>query len=175
MTNKPLIMFLGNSILSDDRIGLILGEKLRKRLELQGHEVQVLEKNGISLIDYFEGRDHVIIVDSVESVGKRAGEIVHLTLDDLLRYPPMSSHYLGLPESVRLMSSLGIEQPKQIRILGIAVDNPLTVSEKISENLEKELPRLELELHSAIYSMTNQNAGTVSNERWEDEPYCVND
>ena len=91
----------------------------------------------------------------MESVGKRAGEIVSLTLDDLLRYPPMSSHYLGLPESIRLMNSLGLEQPKQLRILGIVVDNPLTVSEKISENLENALPKLETELHSAICSMTS--------------------
>jgi hydrogenase maturation protease len=162
VTNKPLILFLGNSILSDDRIGLIIGEKLKERLESEGNEVQVLEKSGVSLIDYFEGRDHVIIVDSVESVGKRAGDIVSLTLDDLLRCPPMSSHYLGLPESVRLMNSLGIEQPKQLRILGIAVDNTLTVSEKISENLENELPKLETEIHNAICSMTNQNVGMVS-------------
>ena len=162
MTNKPLILFLGNSILSDDRIGLIIGEKLRERLESEGNEVQVLEKSGVSLIDYFEGRDQVIIVDSVESARKRAGDIVSLTLDDLLRNPPMSSHYLGLPESVRLMNSLGIEQPKQLRILGIAVDNTLTVSEKISENLENQLPKLETEIHSAICSMTNQNVGMFS-------------
>jgi hydrogenase maturation protease len=160
--NKPLILFLGNSILSDDRIGLIIGEKLRERLESEGNEVQVLEKSGVSLIDYFEGRDHVIIVDSVQSSGKRAGEIVTLTLDDLLSYPPMSSHYLGLPESIRLMNSLGIEQPKQFRILGIVVDNPLTVSERISDSLRKELPKLETEIHSAIGSMTNQNARMVS-------------
>ena len=147
MTNKPLILFLGNSILSDDRIGLIIGEKLRERLESEGNEVQVLEKSGVSLIDYFEGRDQVIIVDSVESAGKRAGDIVSLTLDDLLRNPPMSSHYLGLPE---------------LRILGIAVDNTLTVSEKISENLENQLPKLETEIHSAICSMTNQNVGMFS-------------
>ncbi len=74
----------------------------------------------------------------------------------------MSSHYLGLPESIRLMNSLGLEQPKQLRILGIVVDNPLTVSENISENLESELPKLETEIHSAICSMTNQNVGIFS-------------
>jgi hydrogenase maturation protease len=162
VTNRPLILFLGNSILSDDRIGLIIGEKLRERLESEGNEVEVLEKSGVSLIDYIEGRDQVIIVDSVESVGKRAGEIVSLTLDDLLRDPPMSSHYLGLPESMKLMDSLGLESPKQFRILGIVVDNPLTVSEDISENLEAELPKLEHEVHSAICSMTNQNVGMIS-------------
>jgi hydrogenase maturation protease len=161
VTNKPLILFLGNSILSDDRIGLIIGERLRQRLESKGNEVQVLEKSGVSLIDHIEGRDQVIIVDSVQSVGKRAGEIVTLTLDDLLRDPPMSSHYLGLPESMRLMDSLGLESPKQFRILGIVVDNPLTVSEDISENLEVELPKLEHEVHSAVCSMTNQNVGMV--------------
>ena len=160
--NKPLILFLGNSILSDDRIGLIIGEALREKLESEGNEVQVLEKSGVSLIDYFEGKEHVIIVDSVQSEGKRAGEIVNLTLNDLLRYPPMSSHYLGLPESIRLMNSLGIEQPKQLRILGIVVDNPLTVSESISDNLREELPKLEREIHRAICSMTYQSVGIVS-------------
>jgi hypothetical protein len=60
------------------------------------------------------------------------------------------------------MNSLGLEQPKQLQILGIVVDNPLTVSETISENLENELPKLETEIHNAICSMTNQNMGMVS-------------
>ena len=159
MTNKPLIIFLGNSILSDDRAGLIIGERLRERLESKGNEVQVLEKSGVSLIDYLAGRDYVIIVDSMASTEKHVGEVVTLTLDDLLRHPPMSSHYLGLAESISLMNSIGIEHAKELRIIGIVVYDPFTISEKVSEGLERELPKLEGEIYDVICSELGQIVG----------------
>jgi Ni,Fe-hydrogenase maturation factor len=42
MTKKNLVLFLGSSILGDDRVGLVAGEMLRKRLESAGYEVEIL-------------------------------------------------------------------------------------------------------------------------------------
>jgi Ni,Fe-hydrogenase maturation factor len=53
-TKGVLIIFLGNAILSDDRITLTLGEMLKEKLESEGHQVEVLERTGFSLIDLRE-------------------------------------------------------------------------------------------------------------------------
>jgi Ni,Fe-hydrogenase maturation factor len=67
MTKKKLVLFLGSSILGDDRVGLVVGEMLKKRLESAGYEVEILEKSGFSLIDYLENREEVVIVGSVKT------------------------------------------------------------------------------------------------------------
>jgi hydrogenase maturation protease len=139
---RPLILFLGNSILADDRIGLIIGEMLKERLESEGKDVEIIEKIGYSLLDYIEGRESVIIVDSVITGRHRIGEIVSLTPDDLQRFSPSSSHYAGIPELLNLMRQLELVPPLDFRVIGIEVEDPYAVSTKISKRLETEVNQI---------------------------------
>jgi hydrogenase maturation protease len=147
---KPLILFLGNSILADDRIGLIIGEMLKERLESEGKDVEVIEKIGYSLLDYVEGRESVIIVDSVITGRHRIGEIVSLTPDDFQRFSPSSSHYAGIPELLNLMKQLELVPPLDFRVIGIEVEDPYTVSTKISRKLEAEVNRIAEAIHKIV-------------------------
>lgn len=147
---KPLILFLGNSILADDRIALIIGEILSKRLESEGKDVELIEKTGYSLLDYLEGRESVIIVDSVMTGRHRIGEILTLTPDDLERFSPSSSHYTGIPELLKLMKQLDLVLPTDFRVIGIEVEDPYTVSTKISRKLETEVTRIAEAIHKII-------------------------
>jgi hydrogenase maturation protease len=147
---KPLILFLGNSILADDRIGLIIGEMLKERLESEGKDVEVIEKIGYSLLDYVEGRESVIIVDSVITERHRIGEIVSLTPADLQRFSPSSAHYAGLPELLSLMKELDLAPPLDFRVIGIEVEDPYAVSTKISRKLETEVNRIAEAVHRLI-------------------------
>jgi len=82
MIKKLLVLFLGNPILADDKIGLVLGEMLKPMLESEGHEVEILEKTGFSLIDYLENRRAAVIVDSVKTGKHEVGEIVTIRPED---------------------------------------------------------------------------------------------
>jgi len=147
---KPLVLFLGNSILADDRIGLILGEMLRETLEAEGNDVEVIEKTGYVLLDYLEGRERVIIVDSVMTGRHRIGEVVMLRPCDLQQIQPSSSHYAGIPELIKLMRELGLDLPRDFRILGIEVEDPYVISTKMSARLEKEVNQIAEAIHRAI-------------------------
>ncbi len=147
---KPLILFLGNSILADDRIGLIIGEMLKEKLESEGKDVEVIEKTGYSLLDYLEGRESVIIVDSVITGRHGIGEIVSLTPDDFQRFSPSSSHYAGIPELLNLMKQLELVPPLDFRVIGIEVEDPYTVSTKISRKLETEVNRIAEAIHKVV-------------------------
>lgn len=149
---KPLILFLGNSILADDRIGLIIGETLEEKLKAEGNDVEVIEKSGFSLLDYLEGRHRVVIVDSVRTSNHEVGDIVAIGPEDFRSYGPFSSHYAGIPESIELMKKVDLEPPKDLTVLGIEVEDPYTVSLSISEKLQKELPRITQRVHEAITS-----------------------
>ena len=149
---RALVLFLGNTLLSDDRIGLIVGETLKEKLESEGHEVEILEKTGFSLVDYLENRDEAVIVDSVMTGRHQVGQVVSLGLDDFEQYAPFTSHYVGISEALRLMRQLDLNPPKRLRILGIEVEDPYTISEKISDKLTSRLNELALEVHKMISS-----------------------
>lgn len=157
VTNKGnakqgLIIFLGNAILSDDRIGLIVGEILRERLESEGYQVEILEKTGFSLIDYLENTEDTVIVDSVRTGKHQVGQVVSLSLDDFQQYAPFTSHDVGISEALRLMRKLDLNPPRHLRILGIEVEDPYTISENMSEKLTGRLSELAQEIHKMISS-----------------------
>ncbi len=155
-TRGHLILFLGNAMLSDDRIGLMLGEMLKEKLESEGHEVEILEKTGFSLVDYLENKDEAVIVDSVMTGRHQVGQVVSLNLDDLQQYAPFTSHYVGIPETLRLMRQLDLNPPTRLRILGIEVEDPYTISEKISDKLASRLNELAQEIHKMIGEETGR-------------------
>lgn len=131
----PLILFLGNPIYSDDRIGLIVGERLKNRLEEEGFEVEILEKSGYNLVDYIAGQEIVFVVDSI--VGE-VGEVVLIeNLEDLKILFPRSPHYSGIAEAIELIKTLNLSPPEKLVVIGIGVKDPFTVSEKMSPELEE--------------------------------------
>jgi hydrogenase maturation protease len=153
---RSLVLFLGNAMLSDDRIGLIIGEMLKEKLESEGHEVEILEKTGFSLVDYLENRDEAVIVDSVMTGKHQVGQVVPLSLDDFQQYAPFTSHYVGISEALRLMKQLELNPPWRLRILGIEVEDPYTISEKISDKLTSRLDELAQEIHKMIGDETSR-------------------
>lgn len=155
MNKKPLIIFLGNSLLSDDKVGLILGERLKERLEADGIDVEVLEKTGLALMDYLEEREMVVIVDSVVTWGTKIGEVVSLKPRELKDYAPFSPHYVGVPEAILLLEELDLNPPKHLHIIGIEVKDPYTISEKLSEELSKKLEELEEKIYRRIKELVS--------------------
>ena len=149
MTN-PLILFLGNRILADDRIGLNIGEMLKGTLEAEGRDVEIIEESGFSLIDYLEGRENVTIVDSVRTGLHEVGEVVILGHDDFQRLSPFASHYGGIPEALALMRQLDLQVPSTLRLIGIEVEEPYVVSTKMCDKLEMEVTRIADEIHTAV-------------------------
>jgi hydrogenase maturation protease len=159
MTKKLLILFLGNPILSDDKIGLVLAGILKPVLEFEGHEVEILERTGFSLVDYFENRQEAVIVDSVNTGRHEVGEIVTVEPEDFHQYAPFTSHYVGIPEAIQMMRQLDLNPPERIHILGIEVMDPYTISEEMSEKLAERLNDLSEGIHRAISSIAREASG----------------
>jgi hydrogenase maturation protease len=153
MIKKLLVLFLGNPILGDDKIGLVLGEMLKPLLESEGHEIEILEKAGFSLIDYLENRRDAVIVDSVKTGKHEVGEIVTVKPEDFQQYAPFTSHYVGIPEAVKMMRQLDLNPPEHIHILGIEVEDPYTISEEMSQKLTERLNELSEGIHRNISSI----------------------
>jgi hydrogenase maturation protease len=153
MIKKLLVLFLGNPILGDDKVGLVLGEMLKPPLESEGHEVEILEKAGFSLIDYLENRRDAVIVDSIKTGKHEVGEIVTVKPEDFQQYAPFTSHYVGIPEALKMMRQLDLNPPEHIHILGIEVEDPYTISEEMSQKLTERLDELSEKIHKNVSSI----------------------
>ena len=82
---KPLILGVGNILLSDEGVGVRVVQELEKRPEIQPH-FDIIDGGtcGMELLDAMANREHLIIVDAVLA-NKQPGEIVVLHVMYFLR------------------------------------------------------------------------------------------
>lgn len=84
-TPPILVLGLGNRLLGDDSVGLVLLERLRGNGFDQDHLVEFVDggTQGIALLGYFANRKAIIILDAI-SRGDTPGTVHVLTRDKML-------------------------------------------------------------------------------------------
>lgn len=100
MESRKVAVFVRNSIFGDDRIGLVVGETQRSRLEELGFDVHVLERIGFALLDCLEGYDRAFVVDSICTEGSPVGGVLSFSVEDFRSVKSAASHFSGVPEAV---------------------------------------------------------------------------
>jgi hydrogenase maturation protease len=137
---RILILGVGNPILSDDRAGLLVAEKLASAsLECPNYSValETATEGGLEFLEKLEYFDKAIIIDAMVSGALEVGEIRELHLEDLQQTSNLlSSHGISLKTAVDFGRNLGLKMPSAIRIFGIEVSDNLTVSEEIDPRIE---------------------------------------
>jgi hydrogenase maturation protease len=121
---KPaLILYIGNPIVRNDQVGLIVGQRLAG-LYAGRPEVEIREFVGspLDLIGEIEGCPSVVLIDSMVTGTEAVGTVRLYREDELLAsrgdvYP----HGMNLPEAVALARRLGLEIPPGISLIGIEV------------------------------------------------------
>ena len=138
---KTLILGLGNTILSDDGVGIRVVEELESRLT--NPDITVLETSlsGLSLLDILVGYDKAIIVDAIQTVGGKAGQIYRLTPDALqVSRHAASPHDVNLATALELGKKLGLALPREIVIFAIEVADVTTFGEECTPELKRAIP-----------------------------------
>lgn len=130
---RVLVLGLGNDILCDDAVGLVVaaavGERLADRPEITA---LASPEMGLSLLDLVEGYDALVIVDAVQTGAGAAGTVHELTPDDLEVVPRMSPHFLGVGDVLALGRHLGICVPERVRIFAIEVEDARTLGTELT-------------------------------------------
>lgn len=138
---RILILGVGNPILSDDRAGLLVAEKLASTpLDSPNCAVSLdtATEGGLEFLEKLEDFDKAIIIDAMVSGSLEVGEIRELQLEDLQQTSNLlSSHGISLKTAVEFGRNLGLKMPSAIRIYGIEVSDNLTVSEEINPRIEE--------------------------------------
>ena len=118
--SRVLVLGAGNILLSDEGIGVRVVEALQRRYRVP-EEVEILDGGtcGMDLLDIIAGRDHLILVDAVDT-GSPPGTVVRLEGNQIpaVFRTKSSPHQLGLQDVLALLLLLDAA-PAHVTVIGV--------------------------------------------------------
>ena len=146
---KVLILGLGNELLGDDAVGIVVGRSVyealsQKRLGLD-LSYAAAELGGWRLVDLLPGYDRIVIVDSVQGGGDVLGHCYRVALDGADTAHLASSHGVSLADAI----ALAYPEPSTaaaVTIYGVEAERVWDFGEGLSEELQRRMPAIVDEL-----------------------------
>jgi hydrogenase maturation protease len=138
--NRILILGLGNPILSDDGIGLLLTKNLEGKFP--GVECASITLAGMELLDILAGYDHVFLIDAATGTGGKPGELKEIS-DGKGALHLFTSHGANFFDLLKLGRDMGLKMPEPAAVLGIEIGNATDFGTALSPALQSALPYLE--------------------------------
>lgn len=138
---STLILALGNDLLGDDAVGIHAARELRKEFT---DAVDIVEAavGGYALLDFIEGYERVLLLDAVATGRVKIGTVMELAREDFGPADSTSPHHVGLPEVFAVAERLSISLPRELRIVVMEIVPPEVLSQSLSPEIQKALPRL---------------------------------
>lgn len=140
-TFKPLILGVGNLLLSDDGVGV----HVIKRLNEEDVDADLVDigMGGFDILERILGYRKVIIIDSIIT-DREPGTIHRLTPRDLSNFPALShTHAVDLPTSLKLGQQLMTdEMPDEIIIYAIEAEDITTFNENCTPKVKAAIPKV---------------------------------
>ncbi len=147
MAEKTRIIGIGNPLMGDDGVGIVVAERLSQVRLPDGVEVIDGGTGGITLLTLMEGAGKVILVDAV-ATGQKPGTVVRFTPEEVRMEQGqgggLSLHETGLAEVLALGRELG-RLPEEIVIFGVqpeSVARRLGLSPPVAGRLDDLLGRV---------------------------------
>lgn len=140
MGSKTVVIGLGNPLLSDDSVGIVVS----RRIANLGSAADVTEvyHGGIRLFEAMSGYERAIVVDGYKSADSVAGNIYQMTVDQLGNSMNcISVHDMDLRTAIELGRISGMEVPKEVHIVGIGVRDVDTFSEELTPSVAEAVPK----------------------------------
>ncbi len=141
---KTLVVGLGNSILTDDGIGIYVVRELAALCQRDDVDVAEASVGGLRLLDTLAGYERVILVDAIQTRGGSPGDIYRLHPDDLrVSLHAGSTHDLSLPGALAFGRGLGMTLPmdENLTIIAIEAEDVLTFCEDCTPAVSATIPR----------------------------------
>ena len=138
---KTLVLGLGNSILSDDGVGIRVAQEVGKKLNDPQITVAETSAVGLSLLDSIVGYDKVIIIDAIQTKEGNTGQIYRMGPEDFSLTKHLSSpHQINLVTALELGKMLDLAMPQKITIFAVEAKDITTFSEKCTPEVERAIP-----------------------------------
>jgi hydrogenase maturation protease len=157
---KTLVLGLGNPILTDDGVGVLVAEAVREALPSDtAIDVSEASVGGLRLMERVVGYDRVILIDALHnpienqagqhpaaSLGRNPGAIHRLTLEDLRNISPTqhsaSAHDTSLITALEMGERIGLSLPKEFIIYAVEVENIIDFGEEPTPAVAEAIPKV---------------------------------
>ncbi len=137
---KTIVVGLGNPILGDDGVGWKVAQEVERRLASSGASlgtdvaVDYCALGGLSLMESLAGYEAAILVDAL-AMDQPPGTVLTFPLEELPNQSAghtTSAHDTSLQDALKMGTSMGVELPGRIMIVGIAARRLYDFSESLS-------------------------------------------
>ncbi len=137
---KPLVLGLGNDILGDDGAGIHAVRRLAAETGLRA-DLRESSLHGLALMELLIGYRQAIIIDAIQTGHYPPGTVLEIDPAYLRPVPIPSPHYAGLPEMIDLARQMGIDFPRDIRVIAIEIESSPDIGEALSAPVSRAIPR----------------------------------
>ncbi len=139
-----LVIGLGNSLLSDDAVGLEVAAQLRERLA--GRTDVVIDDDtcgGLRLMERMVGYRQAVVVDAI-CTGGEPGTIYELRVGELPTAHSGSAHDMTLPLALAVGRRAGAVLPEDehIKLFAVEAADCHTFSERCTDPVRSAVPRV---------------------------------
>lgn len=148
---STVVVGMGNPVLADDAVGLVIARRLRERLPgREDVEIVELHAGGLRLIEAVAGYRRAVVVDAMVS-GGRAGKIHRLSPEELPRTrTAYSSHDGSLGAAWEFGRIAGLRFPAEIRIWAVEAADCESFRERLTPAVERAAARVVEEIRQAL-------------------------
>lgn len=140
---RTLILGLGNPILTDDAVGMVVARAVHARVG--GPDTDLVEASvaGMDVLDIVSGYDKVVVIDAVKTRGGRAGDLHVLGPEDLAATPRLASpHDVDFGLALQLGQYLEKDMPREVRIYAVEVADACTFGEGLTPAVAASVPTI---------------------------------
>ena len=139
---KTVILGLGNTILTDDGVGIFVVRELKTRLREPNVAIKEASLGGLELLELIKGYDHLILIDAMQTGEHDIGTLVKLKAEDMKGGSALSRHQVSFSDALELGRRLNMDLPEKIDIYGIEVSDIITFGESCTPEVVARIPAI---------------------------------
>ncbi len=139
---KILILGLGNPILTDDSVGCRVALALQKKLHRPDVDIKEASIAGLDFLDTLAGYHRAIIIDAIQTVKGKPGQIYRFGPEALANtLHSASPHDVNLATALELGKKLKLPLPKNITIFAIEAEDVTSFGEHCTPSVARAIPQ----------------------------------
>lgn len=137
------LLGLGNEILGDDALGILIARQAEESFPPEEVEVVSSSESGLHLLDHVLDVERLIVVDTIQTRGAEPGTVYVVKEEDVpVPAGADSLHRIGLFETLALARGLGLRTAEDVTVIAVEAADCLTVGGEMHPAVKAAVPRV---------------------------------
>lgn len=150
---RSIIIGLGNPIVGDDAIAIKVMEHIRDTFSpIKNTKILAdISLAGLGLVELIRGYESVILVDSIQTGKNSVGTVLQLKPEEFsLALHTSHYHNIDIFTALEFGNQMYDDVPKDIKIIGIEIINPMEFSDDLSFELQNKFEEIVNQVYQII-------------------------